>query len=531
MAKGNVMGVIRRKLGNMVGFGNALVNGKDKQVWRIYNGAVKNPKTTAQNKQRSLFVAVKNFVQGCQPIINHSWQGKEYGTPSLNYFRKLVLANGGANYPNFFYQPKGSFDLIPQPWPMSQGSLPSINIPDDSVIESINADMEIFSSGIIFPQGSYTTNQEWYQAFLAANAGRIMDGDQITICTILARGLANFLTPSGQSIDPEIIRNAEYYFTYDRLTLNGELFNDENAMVSANGTFCLEPGSNCIVLTYPEVTYLPIAGLAIILSRQNGTKGSWLRSPAVMKIHPAVAAAFGDAGWAQSAIDSFATSEDASTSDWYLNQTGSGDTTSAGQVEQVLVANRTATLSNGRQVSLAYYNRSQSNGFLYQDIDGTRYFYTLAGRVLTPVALGAGVGVVPNNIISVTAAGQYLNAYTIMGADSSDGSTAVVLAMGPVTNRAGATVQALLYNGIPLVKGENTGDWGVVELPDGDDDQPGGYFLQGKLLALTGTTITQASATTDLPAGTTLRYITDELYNSLVDAGYTFDPTGKDNWN
>lgn len=358
------------KLGNMVGQSNSLVSSKDKQVWRVYNGNVKNPKTIRQAAQRSLFVAAKNFQQAFADILDHSWQGVEYGTKSLNHFRSMVLANSGADFPGFFYQPKGAQNFIPQPWPISRGS---INLNTACEFGSVNA----FNVMGLYrlPDGiePQTAGEEW-QAVLDYNP-ILQDGDMITVVAFAKK-----------------TENSPFIPVYDRFIIDTTDPNTdiEGIKKSQNRYFEMyigfdEPGAK---ISIGSDLYLVSAG--VIISRQNGN--SWLRSKSNMYINTEfnINETYGADAYITACLDSFMNSAAAAESDWYLNQTGDNeDSTVQPDPDPTPVAlsveNREAALAPDGTVNAAYVLNGSNSGYLYYD---GKYFH-LSGTELTATSFAA----------------------------------------------------------------------------------------------------------------------------------------------
>lgn len=367
MAKRSILGVMTGKLGNMVGQSNSLVSSKDKQVWRVYNGNVKNPKTIRQAAQRSLFVATKNFQQAFADILDHSWQGVDYGTKSLNHFRSMVLANGGANFPGFFYQPKGAQNFIPQPWPISRGSInvnTKLNFDDNRMFRVAG-----LRTVVIDPDTPDLTIGSIYKAFLNGNPV-IQDGDMITVVALYT----NDNTPSINSVVVPV---------FDRFIIdssNTETWQITSPLQSQNGLFngYFAVDDEVYSFTLESVANYNILAAGVIISRQNGSKNSWLRSKSTMclndQIH--VTDLYGSSEYITACLDTFMNSEAAAESDWYLNQTGenedeSGSVGPTPTPVQISVETREAALTPEGSVNAAYVLNGSQSGYL---VYGGKYF-------------------------------------------------------------------------------------------------------------------------------------------------------------
>lgn len=383
MAKRSVLGVITGKLGNMVGQKNSLVSSKDKQVWRVYNGTVKNPKSIKQAQQRALFVAAKNFRVALAKLLDHSWQGVDYGTKSLNHFESMVLANGGANYPGFIIQPKGSQDAIPQPFPVSRGSIPF----DSSLSFFENDKMVVAGITQIELAAADTTNGAAWTKLLAANPA-LKDGDMITAIAFVSSDVI----PTAFS---------SMYLVYDRFIIDTQdttpLVSD--CIVSQKGILKLHPEGEDpiqgVFIGKSTDAFGYMGGAAVIISRQKGAKAQWQRSNSDLVVDAAFTSWLMTQEYVNETLESYMQSTSAAESDWYLNETGdnSGEQASSANI----VKAKSMQLSNGTSVTGSYYKYNGREGYLFLpggNLGGYMHehiYYTLNGTTLTPVECATSV--------------------------------------------------------------------------------------------------------------------------------------------
>lgn len=413
MAVGSINGVITGKLGNMVGQTNQLVNSKVKQVWRQYTGSVKNPKTISQAQQRSLFVSAKNFATAFRGILDHSFQGVEYGQRSLNRFRQLVLANGGQNFPNFTYQPKGAQNFIPQPWPVSRGSIVTGGPLTEAGVNDV-----ILTFGHDDAANEATLGELW-QTFLASNP-LLRDGDMLTFLVVADY---NQLALRNGALD-------SFYSVYDRIIIDTADTTPVidvalSAIPTQAGIMTINFFDTTDDLHVSLVNGDTTVGLACIVSRQNGSKASWQRSNSDMAVQSQYQDILNSNDNITAALDSFMASADAATSDWYLNETGG---TTGGSAQTALVRERTLTINGptaGATTSAlaAYFSSGARNGYLYTDQGVHRSYYRINGRVLTPVSLETGYSFATTDIINISLVMTELEreGYTISGSGGGGG--------------------------------------------------------------------------------------------------------------
>lgn len=79
-----------------------------------------NPQSYDQGSQRALFAAAAKFYSRMKVVLDHSWEGIKYGTPSQSEFMRLAIKSGiGSSLE------KGA-SAYPLNYPISRGTLPSI---------------------------------------------------------------------------------------------------------------------------------------------------------------------------------------------------------------------------------------------------------------------------------------------------------------------------------------------------------------------------------------------------------------------
>lgn len=125
MAKQTGVIAFTGKLGQVVGS-----NGQDgRNYLRVRRYTIKNPKTDAQCAQRMICYTASQAVSQLKEIFNNSFEGKSFGTKSIQHARSLIMrqlrttpslvANG------FAYLKKGQLVFPLNPYVLSEGSLPA----------------------------------------------------------------------------------------------------------------------------------------------------------------------------------------------------------------------------------------------------------------------------------------------------------------------------------------------------------------------------------------------------------------------
>lgn len=311
MAIGYKGGYIRKKAGEDVWYVNQNVRGKVKQVHRAYATEVKNPKTLSQSRHRALWVACKNFRRGFEGLLSHSWQGTKYGQPSLNRFTQLVMTKDSAQFPGFFLQPKNSMKFIPQPWPLSTGS---IIAEVDFNAESLNHSNEYVYTNLIFPSSTTLdmTLGEFWASFLINNP-QFNDGDMLTFCFIVQ--------------DPEgnwNLGTERFAPVFDRFIIDTSSSKQivGRQIESQQGKFQLEAGSDRkVIVKIENAPWKVCVAAGCIVSRRNPYGTGYQRNNAVLQVASWVSDYYNSSTYRENCIRSFM-DDSFLESTWYLNQVG-----------------------------------------------------------------------------------------------------------------------------------------------------------------------------------------------------------------
>lgn len=181
-------GIVRKKVGSLVGYRITNSNNGEKQGLRTYVANPKNPKSLAQAIQRCKLGPASRFYRAFSMILDHAFEGVEIGTPSRSHFMSLAMQSATPA------SPKGSTAIPVFPYIVSQGSLPIVpeteahfannvsslvchalqtsnNLPGQATIAAATQDIlehspllqdgdEITFMGIILPTSSWTGSEE-----------------------------------------------------------------------------------------------------------------------------------------------------------------------------------------------------------------------------------------------------------------------------------------------------------------------------------------------------------------------------------
>lgn len=180
MASGNLLlGYGRNSIGDIT-----LYRSGGMQRARARNRNPHNPRSASQAVQRMVLATAAKMASAYEPIVNHSWEGKEVGAASVQYFRKLAMSTmraaalssinptpGQNSTPVADFMLKGAPSVgIVEGLKISEGRLPVIgplNLPDDALILTLTSAL------------GYITDQASYEAELAKLG--LEPGDQLTI--------------------------------------------------------------------------------------------------------------------------------------------------------------------------------------------------------------------------------------------------------------------------------------------------------------------------------------------------------------
>lgn len=99
----------------------AALDGKRRQVARQKVTEVKNPNSVSQILQRMRMAPAAKFYNALVGILDHSWEGVEYGAKSRLEFMRRAMQNDAA-----VYVPYGYKGFAPGEYEVSAGSLPSL---------------------------------------------------------------------------------------------------------------------------------------------------------------------------------------------------------------------------------------------------------------------------------------------------------------------------------------------------------------------------------------------------------------------
>lgn len=268
-------GLLRKSIGSLVYSKSKDGNGKTIQVVRSKPTSVANPNTVNQILQRAKISPASRFYNAMVEILDHSWQGVEYGAASRQHFLSLALSQDGP------YIPKGVTEVIPAAYPVSEGSMAKL------------VASPVAGTGAEFQTAALT--QATVDLLVAAG---LPLGAQLTV-------VGFYKTVSGG-----------YDFAYGRVVNEvGQLFEFTKTTAANMAVSVAADGVIRITTANGSAT---VAVAAIASQLHNGT---WERSSQWLELTDAMREGLYDNEAMQITISSYASNEDINrlNSAWYLN--------------------------------------------------------------------------------------------------------------------------------------------------------------------------------------------------------------------
>lgn len=322
-------GLLKKSIGSLVYSRGKNGAGKTIQVVRQKPTEVYNPRTVGQILQRAKIKPAQRFYNALSEILDHSWQGVTYGTPSRNYFLSKALAMSGP------YIPKSVTQMIPAKYPVSEGSIASILVdPAAAAAAETNVALQ-----------ALTLDAATVQKLEAAG---VAEGAQLTIIAFYRR------------------QSGEYAYAYGRLINTvGSLF-DWQGSTAANMTVTLVPATSTFHIS--AANGLATVAVAAIVSKLNGT--TWERSTQAIVLTEEMEEGLYNESAKELTIESYGDVVDVNklNSAWYLNLAN-------GQAwpGQIMYRNMAVDGNNTREV-VVYGQIIQPDGSIKQYVftdDGT----------------------------------------------------------------------------------------------------------------------------------------------------------------
>ena len=148
------------------------------QVTKDRVSEVRNPKTSGQAVQRMKLAPAQKFYEAFADILNHSWQGVEFGNKSRQKFMAEALKQNGGPY-----VVKGYPSLVPGTYPVASGSLTKVNITEFHASGRCKTSLTVGTESV-------STYADYVNAVIANNAGFEI-GDKLSLIFVLFNSNTN----------------------------------------------------------------------------------------------------------------------------------------------------------------------------------------------------------------------------------------------------------------------------------------------------------------------------------------------------
>lgn len=272
-----------------------VVNGQ--QITKERVSEVKNPKTSSQAVQRMKLAPAQKFYNAFEAVLNHAYQGVQYGNKSREHFMSLAMKQNGGPY-----VVKGYTGLVPGTYLVAEGNIPEVIITPNWSDPSITTSLLMNASADTNDRGDVVSN------LMELNPW-IIEGDKITILTI---------------------RNYDgvYYANKKQIVMKAVLSeNESDDFDEVSACFTVKDGKLGIVLDDApfQTTNFFTCAIAIIISRGTSqTKDE--RSNARMVVSDDIIGRFYSTEAYEIAMASYqADSSNPIGDEWYLNNFAVGE--------------------------------------------------------------------------------------------------------------------------------------------------------------------------------------------------------------
>lgn len=279
------------KVGSSIFYTIKNSNNKVTQGERIYQPNVTNPQSESQRAQRMKMTPASNFYRALSGILDHSWEGVKYGAMSRQFFLQLAM---GKTQDVFPYLLKGENMFVPGPYPVSRGSLSSI-------------DWKLGNGLIVLTCSTTNSDDTWgfYSRNLIRANSFLHDGDQLTF--IVVYELQDREQRTFVPIITRVLLDSQSEVNAEELFGNGWTFDNV--------------GTTELGISYAGFSGSALmAGGCVIVSRKNVSGGQvWQRSTERMAVTERVYNMYMSPDAYTDALESYKRTAASYDSDYYLN--------------------------------------------------------------------------------------------------------------------------------------------------------------------------------------------------------------------
>lgn len=276
-----------------------------KQITKERVTSVKNPKTASQSAQRMKLAPAQQFYGALNDVLDHSFQGVQYGEKSRQRFMSLAMKQNGGPYVIKDYK-----QLVPGSYTVSTGNLAPVLLSEYTDNDSVKTSLV---TSFNKQELDNAKRAEFVQTIIENNLGFELS-DKISFLFIIHNSTTDTYHPIKLQIilEPTLTNASDNYNTIKSLAYIAD--GDANKFLR----LALDDAD---AMGLPEGSY-PVA-LAVIHSR--GTQSDSLRSNAAMAIGDHVKDRFYSDAAFRVALQSYATNGGVPVGDeWYLNNIAAG---------------------------------------------------------------------------------------------------------------------------------------------------------------------------------------------------------------
>lgn len=242
-----MLGLVKGKLGDIVGYRVTNSNDKVKQGWRPYRAHISNPKSFLQASQR---VKINNITRNygqLKEVIARGFEGIKYGGMSYQEFLRINMLNA----PEGPWVEKGYVTAVPGEYQISRGSLPKINMrttgPDSFTSNLASSPAE---------SGNSVTLAAFSTKIITANPW-LQDGDQLTWIAVLEY--------EGGAFDYRVAS-----VTLDTTSTTKSFPVTQKGQIDIGSTILVDNDNNYIIDADSGLEDEELVGAACVLSRDGG---------------------------------------------------------------------------------------------------------------------------------------------------------------------------------------------------------------------------------------------------------------------
>lgn len=362
MAKQTGIFQFKGKLGTVIGrrnFQRQLLSKVERNmnVVGIAPSSVYNPKTTFQASQRMRMRAAVNFYREIGYILNHSWQGTKYKSPSRNRYMQLALRKG--NYAIPFLE-KGDTSFVPGEYPVSEGGLMGVDI------TGINNNTVY--TGLIAGDSDLESIADVSNAIVNNNAG-FYNGDKLTFIFVQERWANNM--PFYNAVSVQLIID----------TSNTTLWEDMESMKlgisEIDGKFVFSLSGSARSNSYCKAAAI----IHVRAPQSSGGSSVWQRSNSSMYVHEDILNRYMSSDAFNTALASYQQDNADVNSDWYLNTGAENNGGTSGNNSQPELVGETSVYitERNRTYNLATYH---SMVIMEDEEDGGRLFQKISSNTI-----------------------------------------------------------------------------------------------------------------------------------------------------